>query len=39
MQPQKVGVAGRVKMFCFDKTGTLTFSGLDVYGVHPRVPF
>ena len=35
ISPNKVNVAGKVKIMCFDKTGTLTEDGLNMYGVRP----
>lgn len=31
--PQRINLAGRIKLFVFDKTGTLTEDGLSVLGV------
>ncbi|CAB0016985.1 unnamed protein product [Nesidiocoris tenuis] len=31
--PERINVAGKVKLVCFDKTGTLTEEGLTVWGV------
>lgn len=35
ISPNRVNVAGMIKLMCFDKTGTITTEGLDLYGVHP----
>ncbi|KAH7816798.1 putative P-type ATPase (P-ATPase) Superfamily Protein [Monocercomonoides exilis] len=35
ISPQRVNVAGKVKVMCFDKTGTLTEENLSVLGVQP----
>ncbi|KAG2378060.1 hypothetical protein C9374_008682 [Naegleria lovaniensis] len=35
ISPQRVNVAGMIKLMCFDKTGTITTEGLDLYGVRP----
>ncbi|GAB6022774.1 hypothetical protein CHUAL_006868 [Chamberlinius hualienensis] len=35
--PNRINVAGKLKLFCFDKTGTLTEDGLDMWGVVPAI--
>jgi predicted P-type ATPase len=37
ISPQRVTLAGKVKLVCFDKTGTLTEDSLDLLGVQPVV--
>jgi magnesium-transporting ATPase (P-type) len=34
LDPKRIAIAGKVRVFCFDKTGTLTTDGLDFLGVH-----
>ena len=33
LQPNRINVAGKLKLVCFDKTGTLTEDGLDLHSV------
>ncbi|XP_032238659.2 polyamine-transporting ATPase 13A3 isoform X2 [Nematostella vectensis] len=33
IQPSRINMCGKLKLFCFDKTGTLTEDGLDLLGV------
>ena len=33
LQPNRINVAGKIKLVCFDKTGTLTEDGLDLHSV------
>ncbi len=33
MNPKRIAIAGKIRVFCFDKTGTLTKNGLDFIGV------
>ncbi|KAM7445100.1 hypothetical protein ABFA07_006360 [Porites harrisoni] len=35
IDPPRVNMCGKLKLFCFDKTGTLTEDGLDFLGVVP----
>jgi magnesium-transporting ATPase (P-type) len=35
--PNRILMAGKVRVACFDKTGTLTKQGLDFLGVHPII--
>ncbi|XP_015762020.1 PREDICTED: probable cation-transporting ATPase 13A3 [Acropora digitifera] len=35
INPSRINVCGKLKLFCFDKTGTLTEDGLDFLGVVP----
>lgn len=35
INPSRINVCGKLKLFCFDKTGTLTEDGLDLLGVVP----
>lgn len=35
IDPGRIAIAGKVRVFCFDKTGTLTKEGLDFTGVVP----
>ncbi|GAB6022802.1 hypothetical protein CHUAL_006900 [Chamberlinius hualienensis] len=37
ISPNRINVAGKLKLFCFDKTGTLTENGLDMWGVVPAI--
>lgn len=32
MNPKRIAIAGKIRVFCFDKTGTLTHEGLDFIG-------
>ncbi|EFJ32188.1 hypothetical protein SELMODRAFT_439526 [Selaginella moellendorffii] len=34
LNPKRIAIAGKIRVFCFDKTGTLTKEGLDFVGVH-----
>ncbi|BBN19120.1 hypothetical protein MPTK1_8g08050 [Marchantia polymorpha subsp. ruderalis] len=34
LNPKRIAIAGKIRVFCFDKTGTLTKNGLDFIGVH-----
>lgn len=33
LNPKRIAIAGKIRVFCFDKTGTLTKEGLDFTGV------
>ncbi|KAI5068179.1 hypothetical protein GOP47_0016524 [Adiantum capillus-veneris] len=33
LNPSRIAIAGKIRVFCFDKTGTLTKEGLDFIGV------
>ncbi|KAH7415779.1 hypothetical protein KP509_14G060200 [Ceratopteris richardii] len=33
LNPSRIAIAGKIRIFCFDKTGTLTKEGLDFVGV------
>ncbi|KAJ7537387.1 hypothetical protein O6H91_11G004100 [Diphasiastrum complanatum] len=33
LNPKRIAIAGKIRVFCFDKTGTLTKEGLDFLGV------
>eukprot|EP00250_Pteridium_aquilinum_P014895 c22269_g1_i1 orf=370-4158(-) len=33
LNPNRIAIAGKIRVFCFDKTGTLTKEGLDFIGV------
>ncbi|KAJ7563253.1 hypothetical protein O6H91_03G102700 [Diphasiastrum complanatum] len=33
LNPKRIAIAGKIRIFCFDKTGTLTKEGLDFTGV------
>lgn len=33
VNPKRIAIAGKIRVFCFDKTGTLTKNGLDFIGV------
>eukprot|EP00455_Lapot_gusevi_P027394 TRINITY_DN289_c0_g1_i1.p1 TRINITY_DN289_c0_g1~~TRINITY_DN289_c0_g1_i1.p1 ORF type:complete len:1136 (+),score=444.09 TRINITY_DN289_c0_g1_i1:64-3471(+) len=35
ISPNRINMAGKVKLFCFDKTGTLTSEGMEMLGVQP----
>ncbi|XP_032223526.1 polyamine-transporting ATPase 13A3 [Nematostella vectensis] len=35
INPSRINMCGKLKLFCFDKTGTLTEDGLDLLGVVP----
>ncbi|XP_020601351.1 probable cation-transporting ATPase 13A3 isoform X3 [Orbicella faveolata] len=35
INPSRINICGKLKLFCFDKTGTLTEDGLDLLGVVP----
>ncbi|TMW57735.1 hypothetical protein Poli38472_014338 [Pythium oligandrum] len=37
LNPQRITLAGKVRVFCFDKTGTITKQGLDFRGYVPVV--
>lgn len=37
IDPQRIDVAGKVRVFCFDKTGTLTKEGLTLIQIKPLV--
>eukprot|EP00884_Botryococcus_braunii_P008422 jgi/Botrbrau1/17581/Bobra.0166s0023.1 len=37
LNPKRIAISGKIRVFCFDKTGTLTKDGLDFLGVHPSV--
>ncbi|KAL3676686.1 hypothetical protein R1sor_026634 [Riccia sorocarpa] len=32
LNPKRIAIAGKIRIFCFDKTGTLTLEGLDFTG-------
>lgn len=32
LNPKRIAIAGKIRVFCFDKTGTLTKEGLDFVG-------
>lgn len=34
INPKRIAISGKIRVFCFDKTGTLTKDGLDFLGVH-----
>jgi magnesium-transporting ATPase (P-type) len=33
LNPKRIAIAGKIRVFCFDKTGTLTKNGLEFIGV------
>lgn len=33
INPKRIAIAGKIRVFCFDKTGTLTREGLDFIGI------
>lgn len=33
LNPKRIAIAGKIRLFCFDKTGTLTKEGLDFIGI------
>ncbi len=33
LNPKRISIAGKIRLFCFDKTGTLTKEGLDFIGI------
>ncbi|CAM6091151.1 unnamed protein product [Calypogeia fissa] len=33
LNPKRIAIAGKIRVFCFDKTGTLTKNGLDFIGI------
>ena len=35
LQPKRIMISGKVRVYCFDKTGTLTKDGLDFLGFQP----
>lgn len=37
MNPKRIAIAGKIRVFCFDKTGTLTKEGLDFIGAQSVV--
>jgi cation-transporting ATPase 13A3/4/5 len=37
LNPARISISGKIRIFCFDKTGTLTKEGLDFLGVQPAV--
>lgn len=37
LNPNRIAIAGKIRVFCFDKTGTLTKEGLDFIGVQGLV--
>lgn len=37
LQPKRIMISGKIRVFCFDKTGTLTKEGLDFVGFQPPV--
>ena len=39
LQPKRIMISGKIRVFCFDKTGTLTKEGLDFVGFQPPVSF
>ncbi len=38
LQPKRIMISGKVRVYAFDKTGTLTKDGLDFLGFRPVVP-
>lgn len=38
LNPQRITLCGKVRVFCFDKTGTITKEGLDFRGCVPVAP-
>lgn len=38
LDPRRVAISGKVRVFALDKTGTLTQSWLDFLGVQPLLP-
>ena len=38
LDPRRVAISGKVRVFALDKTGTLTQSWLDFLGVQPLHP-
>lgn len=39
LQPKRIMISGKIRVFCFDKTGTLTKEGLDFVGFQAPVSF
>ena len=37
INPKRIAIAGKIRVFCFDKTGTLTRDGLDFIGAQTLV--
>ena len=37
LNPKRIAIAGKIRVFCFDKTGTLTKEGLDFIGAQSVV--
>lgn len=37
LNPKRIAIAGKIRVFCFDKTGTLTHEGLDFIGAQSVV--
>ncbi|KAG0585432.1 hypothetical protein KC19_2G011200 [Ceratodon purpureus] len=37
LNPKRIAIAGKIRVFCFDKTGTLTNEGLDFIGAQSVV--
>ena len=35
LNPKRIAISGKIRVFCFDKTGTLTKDGLDFLGAIP----
>lgn len=35
LNPKRIAISGKIRLFLFDKTGTLTRDGLDFLGVRP----
>ncbi len=33
INPRRIAIAGKIRIFCFDKTGTVTYDGMDFWGV------
>jgi cation-transporting ATPase 13A3/4/5 len=33
INPRRIAIAGKIRVFCFDKTGTITFEGMDFWGM------
>lgn len=37
INPARISISGKIRVFCFDKTGTLTKEGLDFLGALPII--
>jgi len=37
LNPKRIAIVGKIRVFCFDKTGTLTHEGLDFIGAQSIV--